>query len=234
MPVILTLRLDQVLFQKLNKAKQQFQDLSKEQAGWRIKEKALRSRDLFANLLEAKDPESLRRLTEEELIAESGILIISGADTMATTMAATLFYCLHYPSALRRLYSEIRDAFSDLEAVRMGEQMNSCTFSRSCLNETMRLTPPVSALLPREILAGGLIVDGKYFPEGTNIGLPHYALHHDERIFADPFHFKPERWMVATDTKDIKASEAEVALMNSAVCALGVGRASCVGKILAY
>ena len=98
----------------------------------------------------------------------------------------------------------------------------------------MRLTPPVSALLPRETLACGLIVDGQYFPEGTDIGVPHDALHHDERIFADPFLFKPERWMVDTDPRHIKASEAEIALMNSAFCAFSVGRASCVGKILAY
>lgn len=161
MPMILTLGLDQVLFQKLNKAKQQFQDLSKGQSGWRIKEKELQTRDLFANLLAAKDPESLKGFTEEEFIAESGILIVAGADTVATTMAANLFYCLHYPSALRRLQSEIRDAFADSEAVRTGEQMNSCHFLRACLNETMRLTPPVSALLPREILVRGLIVDGR-------------------------------------------------------------------------
>lgn len=56
----------------------------------------------------------------------------------------------------------------------------------------MRLSPAVGALLPREILEGGLIVDGEYFPAGVDIGVPIYSVHHHEAYYPEPFEFKPE------------------------------------------
>ena len=193
MPVILKLRLDRILFRELYKAKKQFQALSEGQSGWRMKQKDPAMRDLFSNLLEARDPISLSALKEEELIAEAEVLTIAGSDTVATTMTATLFYCLHYPKTLCRLQDEIRSVFTDVEEIWSIQDLDSCHYLRACINEALRLSPPVGALLPREILAGGLTVDDHHFPEGIDIGVPHYALHHNELHYPDPFVFKPER-----------------------------------------
>ena len=234
MPVILKLRLDQLLFRGLYKAQKQFQALSEGQSGWRMKQKDPAIRDLFSNLLEARDPTTLSALTEEELIAEAGVLIVAGSDTVATALTATLFYCLHYPPALSRLQEEIRSVFADVDEIRSSQRLDSCHYLRACINEAMRLSPPVGALLPREILSGGLIVDDQHFPEGIDIGVPHYALHHNELHYPDPFAFKPERWIVSTDPNCEKSSEAAVAAAQSAFCAFSVGRFGCVGKTLAY
>ena len=234
MPVILKLRLDQLLFRKLYKAQKQFHALSESQTGWRMKQKDLAIRDLFGNLLEARDPITLKALTEEELIAETGGLIIAGSDTVATALAATLFYCLHYPPSLSRLQTEIRNLFADVDEIRSSQRLDSCHYLRACINEALRLSPPVGALLPREILAGGLTVDDQHFPEGIDIGVPHYALHHNELYYPDPFVFKPERWIVSTDLDGENSSEASVAAAQSAFCAFSIGRYGCVGKTLAY
>ena len=234
MPVILKLRLDQILFRRLYKAKKQFQSLSESQSGWRMKQKDPAVRDLFSNLLEARDPITSKALTEEELIAEAGGLVIAGSDTTATALAATLFYCLHYPPSHSRLQDEIRSVFTDVDEIQSIQRLDSCHYLRACINEALRLSPPVSALLPRQILAGGLTVDDQYFPEGIDIGVPHYALHHSELHYPDPFVFKPERWIVSTDPNSVKSSEAAVAAAQSAFCAFSVGRYGCVGKTLAY
>ena len=234
MPVILRLRLDKVLFRGLYKAQKQFQALSKGQSGWRMKQKDPAIRDLFSNLLEARDPTTLSALTEEELIAEAGVLIVAGSDTVATALTATLFYCLHYPQTLYRLQDEIRSAFSDVDEIRSSQRLDCCHYLRACINEAMRLSPPVGALLPREILAGGLTVDDHHFPEGIDIGVPHYALHHNELHYPDPFVFKPERWIVSTDSNCSTSSEAAVAAAQSAFCAFSLGQFGCVGKTLAY
>ena len=167
--MILKLRLDQLLFRKLYKAQKQFQALSKGQSGWRMKQKDPAIKDLFSNLLEARDPITLSALTEEELIAEAGVLIVAGSDTVATALTATLFYCLHYPQILCRLQNEIRSVFADVDEIRSSQRLDSCLYLRACINETMRLSPPVGALLPREILAGGLTVDDHHFPQGVNV-----------------------------------------------------------------
>ena len=74
------------------------------------------------------------------------------------TLSAILFYLLKNPDTLTRLEKEIRDTFSRAEDIRMGPQMQSCTWLRACIDEGMRMTPAVAGLLPREVLRGGLII----------------------------------------------------------------------------
>lgn len=94
---------------------------------------------------------------------------------------------------------------------------------------------PIGGLLARELLTGGLILDGEPLPAGVDVGVAHYAIHHNEAYFPDPFSFKPERWIVGSPTVcGPSVSEAAVSLAQSAFCAFGVGRTSCVGKTLAY
>ena len=193
MPLILKLRLDQILFRRLYKAQKQFLALGKGQSGWRMEQKDPAIKDLFSKLLEARDPITLSALTEEELIAEAGVLIVAGSDTVTTTLTSTLYYCLHYPQTLCRLQEEIRSVFADVDEIRRSQRLVSCHYLRACINEAMRLSPPVGAILPREILAGGMTVDDQIFPEGIDIGVPHYSLHHNELYYPDLFVFKPER-----------------------------------------
>ena len=234
MPLIFKLRFDRILLRAMYKAQQQFQALSKAQSDRRMNQRDSATKDLFTHLLDARDPLTLSALTEEQLIAEARGLLVAGSDTLATTLAATFFYCLHFPPTLSRLRDEIRSAFAEVDDIRIGERLNSCHYLRACINETLRLSPPVGAILPRKVLAGGLTVDENHFPEGTDIAVPHYALHHTELHYPDPFVFKPERWIVSTDPADEKSSEAAVVAAQSAFCAFSVGRHSCVGKSLAY
>ncbi|CAI6332829.1 unnamed protein product [Periconia digitata] len=95
------------------------------------------------------------------------------------------------------------------------------------------MNPPVGSTVMREVLPGGIEVDGQWFPSGVDLGVPHYALHHDERYFPDAFAFKPERWL--TDKPAPKGGSSEASLRtNPAFTAFGAGRTSCIGKYLAY
>jgi len=95
----------------------------------------------------------------------------------------------------------------------------------------MRLSPPVPALLPREVLAGGAEIDGHMFPEGTVLGVPAYAIHHKPEYYPDPFVYKPERWLVG----EKGSREAEcLAVAQSAFCPFSIGPRGCIGKGVAY
>lgn len=80
--------------------------------------------------------------------------------------------------------------------------------------------------MAREVLPGGLSVDGHLFPAGCEIGTPHYALHHDERYYPEPFQYTPERWL-ATDPRTMEEAQ-------RAFCAFSIGPRGCVGKTMAY
>ena len=124
--------------------------------------------------------------------------------------------------------------FAVEELIQIGTRLKQCKYLYACLTEAMRLSPPIGGVLQREVLSGGLLMDEESFPEGITIGVPHYALHHNEVYFTDPFSFKPARWIDEVSAPGIGKSETDVLQAQSAFRAFGMGRTSCVGKALAY
>ena len=148
-----------------------------------------------------------------------------GADSIATALAASFFYLVHYPATLTKLNDEVRTAFSKFEDICLGPSLSSCRYLTAVLDEAMRLSPSVGGLMAREVLPGGLEVEGHRLPAGTVIGTPHYAIHHNEAYYPEPFAFNPSRWM---------ARDASVQLAQSAFCPFSIGPRGCVGKTMAY
>lgn len=186
-------------------------------------------KDFFYYLLNAKDPETGGPgFNTQELWGESNLLIIAGSDTTSTALASAFFYLVHNPTKLEVLNREVRAAFTDVEEIHTGPELNQCHYLRAVLDESMRLSPPVGGILPREVLAGGLTIDNVHFPEGTVVGTPHYTIHHNEDYYPDPWAFSPERWLPDHVGKE------NVSVANSAFCPFSVGPRGCIGKGLAY
>jgi cytochrome P450 len=242
-PTVLKLNLDKIFFPTLTKGVQDFFRLSETQSSWRLAQDSasLPNRDLFAALLDARDPDTGKGYSERDLIAEAGILIIAGADTTATATTATLFYLLHSPEVYERVRAEVDAAFpraDGVDSIRIGSALASCVYLYACIEEAMRLCPPVGAMLPREVLPGGLVIDGgKYhIPAGTDVGVPTYALHHTEKYWPEAHSFRPERWLNQKGAEE-KTEDISTGNNNSGTTAyapFGAGRTSCVGKYLAY
>jgi cytochrome P450 len=188
-------------------------------------------KDFFYYLLNAKDPETGKGFTMDELWGESNLLIIAGSDTTSTAMAGTFFYLAHNQTAMRKLCKEIREKFSDVEEIVTGPKLGSCSFLRACIDETMRMTPPVAGILPRQVLAGGMDVDGHHIPAGMDVGVPIYAIHHNPTCFPQPFEYLPERWL-----SDASANPLHDRLPDAqaAFTPFSIGPRGCIGKGLAY
>ena len=188
-------------------------------------------KDFFYYLLNARDPETGKGFTGPELWGESNLLIIAGSDTTSTALAASFFYLVHNPRTLKKVTDEIRSTFETVEDINSGLALNLCTYLRAVIDEAMRLSPPVGGILPREVLPGGLEIDGIHIPEGVVVGTPHYALHHNPDYFPSPFSFLPERWIADSSSSFTKDS---VSLAQSAFCPFSIGPRGCIGKGLAY
>lgn len=154
-----------------------------------------------------------------------------GGETISTAMSALFFYLSRNPVVYQKLADEIRSTFASSAEIRGGSKLSSCRYLRACIDEALRMSPPVSGTPWRELYAderdrGPLIVDGHVVPPGTQVGVCVYSLHHNEKYFSDPFTFSPERWLVE--------DEATLGLMNSAFCAFSIGGRGCAGKSMAY
>ena len=189
-------------------------------------------KDMFHHISKAKDPESGGvGYTREELFEESNLLVLAGSDTTSIVLAAIFFYLTRYPNVYAKLTKEIRETFASAEEIQAGPKLVACRYLRACIDETMRLTPPIPADLEREVLKGGLIVDGQPLKQGHKVASAIYSLHFKEDHFPDPFAFKPERWIL-----DEKAGITPESLARSeaAFMPFSIGSRACPGKNLAY
>ena len=245
MPGLLRLRLDSLLFPHLIRGLHQYKAYSKTCALACLREDSeANNSNIFGILLRESKSGNGERLSLEEIVSESSLLIIAGmnfrflnernliqsagSDTTSAAFANTLFHLLNNPHTLLRSTGEIRHTFTSFDQIQSGKA-SSCPYLRACIDESLRLSPPVGGLMPREVLPGGVDIHGHHFSEGTDIGVPHYAIHHNEAYFKDPFQYNPSRWLVGEGT-----DAADVATVQSAFCAFSIGPRGCIGKGMAY
>ncbi|OTA52103.1 isotrichodermin C-15 hydroxylase [Hypoxylon sp. EC38] len=237
------LHLDKILFHRIATGREKYMAYSKAQLTERTKlGDDTDRRDFFYHLLKAKDPETGIGFSTPELWGESNLLtisIIAGSDTTSTAMAATLFYLVRNQVSLQKATEEVRSKFGDVEEICQGQTLNSCTYLRACIDEAMRMSPSVGGILPREVLKGGMTIDGEFIQEGIVVGTPHYTIHHNPAYYPRPFSYTPERWIAGSqkrhsDRDGSVVTEQDVATAQSAFCPFSIGPRGCIGKGLAY
>ena len=131
---------------------------------------------------------------------------------------------------LDRAKGEIRSMFDSVDDIRSGPTLNGCVFLRACIDEAMRMSPPVGAILPRVVLPGGLKVLGHDIPSDIIVGCPIYALHHREDIVPDAFSYQPSRWLPDEPGVTLTSLEGLHSVFNP----FSIGPRGCIGKPMAY
>ena len=207
-------------------------------------------KDIMHHLLNAEDPMTGKAFSQEQLGVESSLLIAAGADTTSLTLAAVLFYLVRNTRVMRILQDEIQSAFPAGSAdLTTPSQLIALPYLRAVIDETLRLAPPVPSLLPREVLKGGLTINGTFIPEGTIVGVPAYAIHRTPEYFPDPEEFIPERWLTtdsesnvsndrtqssSSPSPDLPRTRHPVSLARQAFIPFSQGSRGCIGRQLAY
>jgi cytochrome P450 len=161
-----------------------------------------------------------------------------GSDTTNAALTATFFFLSHHPTILFRLTSEIRNAFPAVEDIVLGPLLSRMSYLRACIEESLRLCPPIPMDLPREVLPGGIKVgkNNDYFHPGTVVSVPTYALHHLEEYFARPFVYDPGRWLLrgADGVKDGEGVTAEIlSRQRETFIPFSLGPRACIGRNVA-
>ncbi|KAJ5765510.1 cytochrome P450 monooxygenase [Penicillium odoratum] len=177
--------------------------------------------DLIEGLLRKKDE---LNLSLENLQSNGNILIIGGSETTATLLAGATYLLLSNPVALQRLTAEVRSTFKNEKEITM-TSVNQLTYMLACLNEALRIYPPVPTGLPRVAPTGGRTVLGRFVPQGTIVALHHWALYHNEKHFTDPNSYHPERFL-----GDPRYENDNFEILQP----FHVGPRNCLGRNLAY
>lgn len=122
--------------------------------------------DLIEGLLKKKDEWNLDL---DKLEANASLLIIGGSETTATLLSGVTYLLLMNPSALHRLTEEVRSAFSSEKEIDL-MSVGKLTYMLACLDEAMRMYPPVPVGLPRVVPEGGGMIAGNFVPEKVSWG----------------------------------------------------------------
>jgi len=122
-------------------------------------------------------------------------MVHPGGQPISTALSSVMIYLSRDDIPYEKLRDEVRTTFPTLDSIQQGPLLASCHYLRACLDEAMRLVPPTPGPLWREVCAGGATIDGQHIPEGYEVAVDLYALHHNPSYFTDPDGFDPDRFM---------------------------------------
>lgn len=145
------------------------------------------ARDLFDLLHAARDPETDRAFSPDQLRDQLATLLLAGHATTAVTLFWALTLLSHAPDEQERLAREV--AGIDLSA----EAVPQLVRTRAVIQETLRLYPPAFAIARvslRQDRAGDLTI----LP-GTLLVIAPWVLHRHRDLWRDPQVFDPDRFM---------------------------------------
>ncbi|KAJ6131844.1 hypothetical protein N7471_007059 [Penicillium samsonianum] len=184
------------------------------------------------------------RLTPSELHVNLQTLMVAGTETSAALLSSVTYYLLRNPLAMRRLQKELR--FNFHTAVDISQTaLKQMPYLHGCIEETLRLQPPVPLGVPRAIPKGGGVICGEVLPEKVATFVPMHiyqyrtdhnglktviyvspiAIGRHPSRFKDCESFIPERWLGGNEY----AAEDKSALQP-----FSFGPRNCLGKSFAY
>ncbi|KAI0437905.1 cytochrome P450 [Xylaria telfairii] len=172
------------------------------------------------------------QLTDEEITVNSDLLMIAGSETTATLLSGTTYWMLKTPHALQRATQEVRKAFNSDDEMTFLEARSKLPYLLACLEEGLRLFPPVPLALCRSVPGDSpMTVCGLMIPPKTAVGIHHLSAYSSELNFHRASEFLPERWLpeAASDpTSPFYHDRREVQRPFS------FGPRDCIGRNLAY
>ncbi|OOQ88883.1 cytochrome P450 monooxygenase [Penicillium brasilianum] len=181
---------------------------------------ALQKPDIWGIVMNQKQE---LRLSRTEMYANSQVFMVAGTETTATALSGLLYQLLMNPEKMEIIVKEVRETFekdSDIE-MRALEHMK---YLNACIEEGLRIYPPVPVGLPRIAPDDGLLVCGEHIPGKTALSVNQWATYHSPKNFKRPDDFIPERWISDDFATDNKA----------AFQPFSFGPRNCLGKNLAY
>ncbi|TVY55642.1 Cytochrome P450 monooxygenase FUM2 [Lachnellula cervina] len=148
-------------------------------------------------------------LTREEQHVTASALMVAGTETTATVLSGLTYHLLQNPMAMEKLKEEIRINLRNFNEVNL-ENLARLKYTNACLQEALRLYPPVPSGLPRVVPLGGLMICNQYIP-GDH--------------FKNPDKFAPERWLGDPEYADDHRDALEP---------FQTGQRNCLGQNLAW
>ncbi|XP_031624986.1 probable cytochrome P450 6d5 [Contarinia nasturtii] len=144
-----------------------------------------------------KSTSNKKELTLIELAAQAVLFFGGGFESSSSTMSFCLYELAKNPETQQKAYEEIVDVLEKHDGKLTYDSVADMKFIESCIDESLRLHPPfpiATRNCSRNYQIPGTNVT---IEEGTPIFFSTIGLQYDEKYYAEPNKFKPERYSSA-------------------------------------
>jgi cytochrome P450 len=141
-------------------------------------------RDDVLTMLLAARHEDGSPMSDDELRDELMTLLVAGHETTASALAWAFERLSREPAVRERLMEEVAAGDGD-------------AYLTATIHETLRRRPVLPNAAPR-LVKRPIELGGWTYPAGVCLVPSVYLIHHDPEVYADPYAFRPERFL---DTK---------------------------------
>ncbi|KAF9875004.1 cytochrome P450 [Colletotrichum karsti] len=156
---------------------------------------------------------------------------IAGSDTTATAIRMILLSLLSNPLAFAALRAEIDIGIATgmLSSPVKDMEAKAMPYLQAVIREGLRLYPPSTGIVSKEVPKGGDTIHGSYLPAGTQLGENVCSIGRTVDIFGPDAHvFRPERWIeAANDDEKFKS------MLSTTDLVFGFGKFYCMGRNIA-
>ncbi|KAF9871302.1 cytochrome p450 [Colletotrichum karsti] len=157
------------------------------------------SPDIFTWVLE--DYESKKENSFQDMLNLYGdciLITVAGSDTVAAVLSCLFMEMARHPKEYHKLQQEIDEYFREHDNPEHAP-LAKLRYLQACIDESLRLHPPVPSGVQRMTPPEGLQVDDVWLPGDTIVFVPSYTQYRDPRFFDRPDEFIPERWIDRPD-----------------------------------
>ena len=197
------------------------------------------NQDIAGYLVDAFEKSQNKRDALSYIQGDSRLIIVAGSDTTAATLSHLFYHLVSHPDAVSKLRKELHP-MTEADGEVSHVKIQDAQYLNGCINEALRLNPPVPCGVFRKTPKEGVYIGETFIEGNTVVQMPGYVMARgglfenrtieavltpdaDEKIYAQPLEFIPERWY----------SKPELVQHKDAFQPFSSGPFGCIGKNLA-
>lgn len=131
-------------------------------------------------------------INTHDIIEQCCTFMLAGQESVATTIAITLFHLANNSKWQKKCTSELNEIFGADKRSPINEDLDKMENLEMCIKESLRLYPTVPIFA--RTLGMDVKLEEHIIPAGSNVVIMPYCTHRLSHHFPDPHVFKPERF----------------------------------------
>ncbi|MCJ1433072.1 hypothetical protein MMC27_002431 [Xylographa pallens] len=175
------------------------------------------SRPDFLSSIVKHNEIKLDGLSDTEVVSNAALFVTAGTETVATLLSGLTYFLVKNTESMRKLTREVRATFEHESDVTI-QTVSHLEYLDACIQEALRLYPPVPEGLPRIVPPEGDTICGQWVPGNVRVPGPTlftsftvradlvqtfvqvstYAANLSPSNFTSPALFLPERWLLSS------------------------------------